>query len=232
MVVLLIIVVGVLPLLSAQVTVGPVTSGQGDVDWRPCGDFPWDNGDVTVDCDYSYVEVKQWHSWSGTPPDDPVLVLRGRCTVTCPVGADVLVGPPYSDYSGWDLDDGAYYCNAGNSTWMGTEPVCLGCSKEQERAMQRVQQRALRIISRAGRRDLPDLPTLQSRREDAAVKLFRQMLDIEHPLHDLVPASRSTATGRSLRNKNTISIPPARTKRLQNSFLHTAIKLYNKTIDT
>eukprot|EP00058_Branchiostoma_floridae_P018026 XP_002603515.1 hypothetical protein BRAFLDRAFT_79051 [Branchiostoma floridae] len=95
------------------------------VDWRPCGDFPWDNGDVTVDCDYSYVEVKQWHSWSGTPPDDPVLVLRGRCTVTCPVGADVLVGPPYSDYSGWDLDDGAYYCNAGNSTWMGTEPVCL-----------------------------------------------------------------------------------------------------------
>ncbi|XP_035670155.1 uncharacterized protein LOC118411776 [Branchiostoma floridae] len=110
--------------------------------------------------------------------------------------------------------------------------LLVGCSKEQERAMQRVQQRALRIISRAGRRDVPDLPTLQSRREDAAVKLFRQMLDAEHPLHDLVPASRSTATGRSLRNKNTISIPPARTKRLQNSFLHKAIKLYNKTIDT
>ncbi|XP_035686680.1 uncharacterized protein LOC118422919 [Branchiostoma floridae] len=49
--------------------------------------------------------------------------------------------------------------------------LLVGCSKEQERAMQRVQQRALRIISRAGRRDVPDLPTLQSRREDAAARL-------------------------------------------------------------
>ncbi|KAI8517973.1 hypothetical protein Bbelb_039900 [Branchiostoma belcheri] len=101
--------------------------------------------------------------------------------------------------------------------------------KEQERAMERVQRRALRIISRSGRRDVPELPTLQSRREDAAVKLFRQMLQENHPLHDLVPVSRANATGRSLRNKNTISIPPARTKRLQNSFLHQSIRLYNQT---
>ncbi|KAI8515378.1 hypothetical protein Bbelb_061910 [Branchiostoma belcheri] len=85
--------------------------------------------------------------------------------------------------------------------------LLVGCSKEQERAMERVQRRALRIISRAGRRDVPELPTLQSRREDAAVKLFRQMLQENHPLHDLVPVSRANATGRSLRNKNTISIP-------------------------
>ncbi|KAI8513783.1 hypothetical protein Bbelb_081070 [Branchiostoma belcheri] len=96
--------------------------------------------------------------------------------------------------------------------------------------MERVQRRALRIISRAGRRDVPELPTLQSRREDAAVKLFRQMLQEDHPLHDLVPVSRANATGRSLRNKNTISIPPARTKRLQNSFLHQSIRLYNQTV--
>ncbi|KAI8503616.1 hypothetical protein Bbelb_185870 [Branchiostoma belcheri] len=50
--------------------------------------------------------------------------------------------------------------------------LLVGCSKEQERAMERVQRRALRIISRAGRRDVPELPTLQSRREDAAVKLL------------------------------------------------------------
>ncbi|KAI8484515.1 hypothetical protein Bbelb_377860 [Branchiostoma belcheri] len=59
--------------------------------------------------------------------------------------------------------------------------LLVGCSKEQERAMERVQRRALRIISRAGRRDVPELPTLQSRREDAAVKLFRQMLQEDHP---------------------------------------------------
>ncbi|KAI8513844.1 hypothetical protein Bbelb_081680 [Branchiostoma belcheri] len=87
------------------------------------------------------------------------------------------------------------------------------------------------IISRGGRRDVPELPTLKSRREDAAAKLTQtQMLREDHPLHDLVPLSRSTAIGRSLRNKNTISIPPARTKRLQNPFLHQSIRLYNRTV--
>ncbi|XP_078591079.1 uncharacterized protein LOC144870580 [Branchiostoma floridae x Branchiostoma japonicum] len=91
------------------------------VDWRPCGDFPWDTDDVTVDCDYSYTDVKQW---SGYGSEDP-LVLQGRCTVTCPVEADWLVGPPISTYPGYYFYDGAYYCNVGNSTWMGSEPVCL-----------------------------------------------------------------------------------------------------------
>ncbi|KAI8513649.1 hypothetical protein Bbelb_079730 [Branchiostoma belcheri] len=63
--------------------------------------------------------------------------------------------------------------------------ILVGCSKEQERAMERVQRRALRIISRGGRRDVPEVPTLKSRREDAAVKLFTQMLREDHPLHDL-----------------------------------------------
>ncbi|XP_035688505.1 ZP domain-containing protein-like [Branchiostoma floridae] len=91
-------------------------------DWRPCGDFPWDTDDVTVACDYSYTDVKQWN---GYPPEPP-LVLQGRCTVTCPVEADMLVGPPVSDYDGYVVMDGAYYCNVGNRTWMGSEPVCLG----------------------------------------------------------------------------------------------------------
>ncbi|KAI8482355.1 hypothetical protein Bbelb_399460 [Branchiostoma belcheri] len=86
----------------------------------PCGDFPLDTDDVTVSCDYTYTDVKR--PWSRNP-----LVLQGRCTVTCPPEADMLVGPvsnPYGDAYG--LKDGAYYCNVGNSTWMGSEPVCLG----------------------------------------------------------------------------------------------------------
>ncbi|XP_019617516.1 PREDICTED: neuronal cell adhesion molecule-like [Branchiostoma belcheri] len=63
--------------------------------------------------------------------------------------------------------------------------------KEQELAIERVQRRALRIISLGGRRSVPDLPTLKSRREDAAVRLLQRMLQENHPLHDLVPPSRS-----------------------------------------
>ncbi|XP_078590763.1 uncharacterized protein LOC144870462 [Branchiostoma floridae x Branchiostoma japonicum] len=98
-------------------------------DLRPCGDFPWDTDDITVDCDYSYTDVKQWNGgYYGSPTDAPTepLVLQGRCTVTCPVDADMLVGPPVSKYHGYDVHDGAYYCNVGNRTWMGSEPVCLG----------------------------------------------------------------------------------------------------------
>ncbi|KAI8489113.1 hypothetical protein Bbelb_330980 [Branchiostoma belcheri] len=51
----------------------------------------------------------------------------------------------------------------------------------------------------------------------------------EHPLHDLVPAQRQSATGRTLRNCHNITVPYARTKRLQQSFLYCAIRLYNNS---
>ncbi|KAI8494026.1 hypothetical protein Bbelb_283730 [Branchiostoma belcheri] len=112
--------------------------------------------------------------------------------------------------------------------------LLVGCGKEQEMAIERVQRRALRIISLGGRRSVPDLPTLKTRREEAAVHLFERMLRDDHPLNDLVPPTRSAATGLSLRNAERISLPPARTKRLRNSFLHCAIRLYNNrpTLDT
>ncbi|KAI8482704.1 hypothetical protein Bbelb_395840 [Branchiostoma belcheri] len=68
--------------------------------------------------------------------------------------------------------------------------------------MERVQKRALRITSCGGRRTVPNLPTLKERRESAAVDLLKAMLDPDHPLHDLVPPERATATGRQLRNSN------------------------------
>eukprot|EP00058_Branchiostoma_floridae_P019061 XP_002604550.1 hypothetical protein BRAFLDRAFT_79412 [Branchiostoma floridae] len=124
MLVILASVCGVLPVVCSQNTNAIPTS---TTEWRPCGDFPWDTDDITVDCDYSYTDVKQWYGDSSATdaPPEPPLVLQGRCTVTCPVEADsMLVGPPVSE--GYYLGDGAYYCNVGNRTWMGSEPVCLG----------------------------------------------------------------------------------------------------------
>ncbi|KAI8483732.1 hypothetical protein Bbelb_385240 [Branchiostoma belcheri] len=141
MLVLLLAVCGVLPLVSGWTTdqttdqttdyttdAIPTTMStpSGPVDWRPCGDFPWDTNNVTVSCDYTYTDVKQWIGWSSS--SEPPLVLHGQCNVTCPPEADMLVGPPYSERhnGGYGVTDGAYYCNVGNSTWMGSEPVCLG----------------------------------------------------------------------------------------------------------
>ncbi|CAH1248806.1 Hypp8425 [Branchiostoma lanceolatum] len=106
--------------------------------------------------------------------------------------------------------------------------LLVGCNKEQEQNMERVQKRALRIISLGGRREVPTWPTLKVRREAAAVKLLRNMLEENHPLHDMVSPARALASGRTLRNGTAITVPAARTQRLKNSFLHQAIRLYNK----
>ncbi|KAI8488338.1 hypothetical protein Bbelb_339340 [Branchiostoma belcheri] len=108
--------------------------------------------------------------------------------------------------------------------------LLVGCSKEQSDSIERVQKRALRIISLGGRRSVPNLPSLKERRDAAAVKLFKDMLKPEHPLHDLVPPQRCTATGRQLRNNQEFTLPKARTERLRGSFLHIAVKLYNKSV--
>ncbi|XP_019618774.1 PREDICTED: LOW QUALITY PROTEIN: uncharacterized protein LOC109465776 [Branchiostoma belcheri] len=125
MLVLMVAVCAALPslLVSAQTT---PAADLCHVDWRPCGDFPWDTDDVTVSCDYTYTDVKQWDAYDWYSSSEPPLVLHGRCTVTCPSEANMLVGPPHSASPGYHVNDGAYYCNVGNSTWMGSEPVCLG----------------------------------------------------------------------------------------------------------
>ncbi|KAI8514136.1 hypothetical protein Bbelb_084600 [Branchiostoma belcheri] len=73
--------------------------------------------------------------------------------------------------------------------------------------------------------DVVGRPTFLALNEEQAIvtyaKISRYLED--HPLHDLVPPTRSGATGRSLRNSGTISLPKARTKRLNNSFLHCAV---------
>ncbi|KAI8485360.1 hypothetical protein Bbelb_369240 [Branchiostoma belcheri] len=84
--------------------------------------------------------------------------------------------------------------------------LLVGCNEEQSASMERVQKRALSIITCGGRRAVPNLPTLKERRESAAVNLFKAMLNPDHPLHDLVPPVRATATGRQLRNSNTFTL--------------------------
>ncbi|KAI8480771.1 Interferon induced with helicase C domain 1 [Branchiostoma belcheri] len=95
-------------------------------------------------------------------------------------------------------------------------------------SMERVQKRAVRIISLGGKRTVPKLPSLKERREAAALKLFTAMIKPEHPLHDLVPPQRSTATGRCLRNDSAFTVPKARTERLKRSFVHCAVLVRNE----
>ena len=101
--------------------------------------------------------------------------------------------------------------------------LLVGCSKEHERAIERVQRRALRIVSLGGRRSVLPLPTLKERRELAAVKLLKDMLEESHPLHDLVPPTRTMATGRTRTDstQNSQSQQPVQ----KDSAIHSSIRL-------
>ena len=108
--------------------------------------------------------------------------------------------------------------------------LMVGCNKKQQAELERVQRRACKIITRRAGNISQPLPSLQSRREEAAVKLVRDMHDQEHPLHDLLPPTRGSRTGRTLRNQHRLADPEpkAKTNRLKNSTLHTAVRLYNE----
>ncbi|KAI8517546.1 hypothetical protein Bbelb_035630 [Branchiostoma belcheri] len=63
----------------------------------------------------------------------------------------------------------------------------------------------MRMTSRRIWRDYAT--SAKDRRETAAKTLFKQMRDVNHPLHSLVPDDRQQSTRRSLRNGNHISTP-------------------------
>ncbi|KAI8502534.1 hypothetical protein Bbelb_201220 [Branchiostoma belcheri] len=109
--------------------------------------------------------------------------------------------------------------------------VYVGCTNSQAKTLEALQGRAVRIINR--NRSSPTatpLPTLQSRREDAAVALLNQMRSSDHPLHHMVTEDRQQRTGRTLRNHHQLTLPSCRTERLKRSFLHQATSLYNQTL--
>lgn len=107
--------------------------------------------------------------------------------------------------------------------------LLVGCNKSQASQLEKVQKRALKIISR-GKPTALELPSLQSRREQAAVRLVAQMGDSGHPLHELLPQTRAESSQRQLRNKDNLSDFPCRTNRLKQSVLPTAVRLYNMNL--
>ncbi|XP_035676231.1 uncharacterized protein LOC118415630 [Branchiostoma floridae] len=109
--------------------------------------------------------------------------------------------------------------------------VFVGCTESQRNTLERVQKRALRIIygHSSNPASLAPLPTLQSRRENAARSLYTQMLASDHPLHFMVPDDMEVATGRTLRNSSHRTLPKCRTERLKRSFLYRATVLHNNS---
>ncbi len=108
--------------------------------------------------------------------------------------------------------------------------LLVGCNQRQATLLERVQKRALKIISR-GRTPPPQLPSLQSRREQAAIQLVKEMTHTKHPLHDLLPQTRADNTNRLLRNSNNFTQFRCRTNRLKAATLPTAVRLYNTTTE-
>ncbi|XP_035663512.1 uncharacterized protein LOC118407196 [Branchiostoma floridae] len=110
--------------------------------------------------------------------------------------------------------------------------VYVGCTISQSNTLEAVQKRAMRIIHRNSDASCTTtlLPTLRSRREEAAVTLLNQMRASDHPLHYMVTGNRQQQTGRTLRNCNQLTLPACRTERLRKSFLYQATSLYNKTL--
>ena len=72
--------------------------------------------------------------------------------------------------------------------------LLVGCSKKQQAELERVQTHACKIIKRRAGNPSQPLPSLQTRREEAAVKLVRDMHDQQHDL----PAMRGSCTARTL----------------------------------
>ncbi|XP_066283358.1 uncharacterized protein [Branchiostoma lanceolatum] len=81
----------------------------------PCGPFPWQPSDATVDCDYGYTSSSRYYDYTTRTRFYP----RGRCSVTC-LNNQTVVGASYLRPDGGDY----YYCHPDLSTWIGMEPTC------------------------------------------------------------------------------------------------------------
>ena len=63
-----------------------------------------------------------------------------------------------------------------------------GLNKGQKKLIETIQERALKIIMpNASYLNISDLPTLETRRVDLCRKLFKEIQDLSHKLHHLLP---------------------------------------------
>ncbi|XP_078597352.1 uncharacterized protein LOC144873672 [Branchiostoma floridae x Branchiostoma japonicum] len=116
--VLLEVLVGIaLPTADAATT--PARWGGGTTESPtpavPCGAFPWQPTDATVDCDYGYTSSVRYRDQASRTYFYP----RGRCSVTCSNNVTVI-GTSYL----WPDGGNYYYCHPDMSTWLGIEPTC------------------------------------------------------------------------------------------------------------
>ena len=75
--------------------------------------------------------------------------------------------------------------------------VYVGCTESQRKTLEAVQKRAMKIVNRNNNSPTSVplvLPTLQSRREDAARTLLTRMRATDHPLHYMVTSERKEET--------------------------------------
>lgn len=104
--------------------------------------------------------------------------------------------------------------------------LLVGCKEKQRATIDRVQKRAVKIMTRF--KDIPlHFPDLQTRREQATVKLIKDMHQPNHPLHNILPPSKGERTGRLLRKNNQLTLPKTRTNRLRNSTISCGVRLFN-----
>ena len=71
---------------------------------------------------------------------------------------------------------------------------------------------------------LANLTTLLSRRDDICKSYFKNLMNNDHKLHDLLPAERNVPY--DLRNSNILPIRQARTNRFKNSFIPWSLSHY------
>lgn len=122
------------------------------------------------------------------------------------------------------------------STLEYADVVWDGCSKSDSDLLESLQFEAARIVTGAmkgtHRENLlceTAWVTLKNRRKDHKLIMMYKLLNNTAPTYllELCPTSNNSRTNYNLRTSCNLSIPPSRTERHKNSFLPSAIKLWN-----
>ena len=89
--------------------------------------------------------------------------------------------------------------------------------------IEHVQKRALRVLYPGlhyiDALQIAQIPRLDTRRHDLCTKTFEKIAKPNNRLNHLLPPTRVAAHGRTLRNKDCLSLPKCRTNRYKNSFI-------------
>ena len=89
--------------------------------------------------------------------------------------------------------------------------------------IEHVQKRALRILYPGlhyiDALQIAQIPPLDTRRRELCMKTFEKIAKTNNRLNHLLPPTREVAHGRTLRNKDCLSLPKCRTNRYKNSFI-------------